>query len=413
MLLTLAWRNIWRNKRRSLIIIAAIAIGLLCGLFASAVMFGMADSFVSSTIDRDLGHIQIHTKTFEDDKLLTDTIPEAKKILTDIDKLKNLSGTSARMIIEGMISSATSSGGIRITGINPADEKNITSIHKQIVDGSYFDSNESNQILLGYKLTDNLGIRERSKVVLSFQGLNGEIIYGAFRVTGIFRTESTMFDRSTVFIREDDLISLLGYEQSSDQPGLGSIYHELVIKLNSVIEVDTLYSILKSDYEHLSVQSWKELSPDVKMMDEMVGVQLNIFLGIILFALLFGITNTMLMSVLERVREIGVLMAIGMKRRRVFIMIIVETITLSLVGGVVGMILASFTIAYFGYTGIDLSAFAAGFSEWGLDSILYPTLPINFYISITIMILFTAVISAVYPAIKAIKLKPADAIRTF
>jgi ABC-type lipoprotein release transport system permease subunit len=404
MLLSLAWRNIWRNKRRSLIIIAAIAIGLLSGLFASAVMFGMGESLINSTIDRDLGHIQIHTKTFEDDKLLIDTIPEAKNILSEIKSQKNITGSSARLIIEGMISSATSSGGVRITGIIPGDEKQVTSIHNQIVEGHYFESDEANQILLGYKLAENLGIRERSRVVLSFQGLDGNIIYGAFRVTGIFRTESTMFDRSTVFIQVEDILPLL---ESTH------IYHELAIRVNSVQNVDTVYNNLKNSYSNLSVQGWKELAPELKLMDEMIGLQLNIFLGVILFALVFGITNTMLMSVLERVREFGVLMAIGMKRRRVFSMIIIETITLSLVGGIAGMILASISIAYFGVTGIDLSAFAAGMSEWGLGSILYPTLPVYFYISITIMILFTAVLSAVYPALKAIRLKPAEAIRTF
>ena len=404
MILSLAWRNIWRNKRRSLIIIAAIAIGLLCGLFASAVMLGMGDSLINTTIDRDLGHIQIHTKSFEDNKLLTDTIPSAAMILSEIKAQQNVTGASARLIIEGMISSATSSGGVRITGIVPDDETDVTTIHNKVITGSYFESEEANQIVLGYKLAGNLGIRERSRVVLSFQGLDGSIIYGAFRVTGIFRTESTMFDRSTVFIREDDLLTLLNS---------GPIYHEVAVRVNSVQNVDSIYVGLQSSYGYLSVKSWKELAPELKLMDEMMGMMMNIFLGVILFALLFGITNTMLMTVLERVREFGVLMAVGMKRRRVFLMIILETIVLSFFGGIVGMIMASITIAYFSVAGIDLSAFAAGLSEFGLEAVLYPVLPIYFYASITIMILFTAVFSAVYPAIKAIRLKPATAIRTF
>ncbi len=404
MLLSLAWRNIWRNKRRSFIIIAAIAVGLLCGLFASAVMFGMGDSLINTTIDRDLGHIQIHTRSFEDDRLLTDTIPLTKSILAEVKSQQNVTGVSARLMIEGMISSATSSGGVRITGITPADEKNITTIHKKIVTGSYFESDDANQILIGQKLAENLGIRERSRLVLSFQGLDGTIIYGAFRVSGIFKTESSMFDRSTVFIKEDELLALLGS---------GPIYHELAIRVNTVQNVDSLYKTLKANYDHLSVKDWRELAPELKLMDDMIGVQLNIFLAVILFAMLFGITNTMLMSVMERVREFGVLMAVGMKRRKVFAMIILETIVLSFVGGAIGMILASLTIAYFNFAGIDLSAFAIGLSEFGMESILHPTLPLYFYVSITIMILFTAIFSAIYPAIKAIRLKPATAIRTF
>jgi len=404
MLLTLAWRNLWRNKKRSFIIIAAIAVGLLGGLFASAVMFGMGESLINSTINRDLGHIQVHSKNFEDEKLISDTISDYQSVIQIIKSQKNLVGLSSRVLIDGMGSSATSSTGLRIVGIIPKDEEKVTAIHTNLVEGNYFENQKHNQIIIGKKLADDLGLRIKSKIILSFQDFDGNIIYAALRVSGIFQTESSAFDKMNVFLNDNDLFSLLNI-----QP----VYHEIVMKLNSVQYVDTTYSILKSDLPSLSVKTWKDLAPELKLMDEMIDVQLNIFLGVILFALLFGITNTMLMSVLERVREFGVLMAIGMKRSRVFSMIIFETITLSLIGGIIGMIMASGFIAYFGSSGINLSAFTAGLSEWGLGSILYPTLPIYFYLSITIMIVLVAVFSAVYPAIKAIKLKPATAIRTY
>ena len=404
MLFALAWRNIWRNKKRSLIIMAAIAVGLLCGLFASSVMFGMGDSVINSTINRDLGHIQIHSAKFEDDKLITDTIPDAGQIIKNLGSIKNIVGITPRIVIEGMGSSATTSNGLRIVGINPDEEKTVTSIHNQIIEGKYFQEKGRNQIIVGQKLAENLGIRLKSKIVLSFQDLDGSIIYGAFRIVGIFKTESSVFDKSNVFIRQKDILSLI-----NSKP----IYHEIVIRMNKAQNVDSVYSNLKTEYANLSVKSWKELAPELKLMDEMMGFQLNIFLGIILFALLFGITNTMLMSVMERVREFGVLMAIGMKRRRVFSMIIVETVSLSIVAAIIGMILAALLINYFGNQGINLSAFAEGMSAWSISPILQPTLPINFYISITIMVLITAILSAIYPAIKAIKLIPAQAIRTY
>lgn len=404
MLFTLAWRNIWRNKKRSLIIVSAIAAGLLSGLFASAVMFGMGESLINTTIDRDLGHIQIHSEKFEDEKLIGDTIPNYSSVVQLVKNQNTIAGLSSRVLIEGIGSSATSSNGLRIIGINPADEIKVTAVHSSIIEGNYFEDQKRNQILIGEKLAENLGLRLKSKIILSFQDLDGNIIYAAFRVTGIFRTESSAFDKMNVFLIDKDLFSLLN---------ISPFYHEIVLRINSVQNVDSTFSTLKAELPTLSVKNWKQLAPELKLMDEMIGIQLNIFLGIILFALLFGITNTMLMSVLERVREFGVLMAIGMKRRRVFSMIILETITLSLVGGIIGMILASGFIAYFGSSGINLSAFTAGLSEWGLGSVLYPTLPIYFYLSITIMILLTAVISAFYPAIKAIKLNPATAIRTY
>jgi ABC-type lipoprotein release transport system permease subunit len=404
MLLTLAWRNIWRNKKRSLIIISAIAVGLCCGLFASATMFGMWDSMINTTIDRDLGHFQIHSKAFEDEKLLTDTIPNFENVISTIKIYKNVTGVSSRILIEGMASSATTSNGVRILGINTEIEKNVTSVHKHIVQGSYFEENWKNQIVIGEKLADNLGIKEKSKIVLGFQGIDGSIIYGAFRVTGIFKTESSIFDKSNVFVKENDILRLINSDKISN---------EIVVRLSSVQQVDSVYIPIKNKFSNLSVKYWGDLAPELKFYYDMLIVQMNIFVGIILFALLFGITNTMLMSVMERVREFGVLMAVGMKRSRVFFMIIMETISLSFIGGIIGLILALILIQYFGSVGINLSAFTEGLSQWSLGTRLYTSLPFSFYPPLVLMILVTAIIAAFYPALKAIKLKPATAIRTY
>ena len=404
MLLTLAWRNIWRNKKRSLIIISAIAVGLCCGLFASATMFGMWDSMINTTIDRDLGHFQIHSKAFEDEKLVTDTIPYFKNVISSIKKNKNVIGVSSRILIEGMASSATTSNGVKILGINTETEKKVTSVYKQIVKGNYFEENWKNQIVIGEKLADNLGVREKSKVVLGFQGIDGSIIYGAFRITGIFKTESSIFDKSNVFVKEDDILRLINAD---------NISNEIVVRLSSVQQVDSVYIPIKNEFSELSVKYWGELAPELKFYYDMLIVQMNIFVGIILFALLFGITNTMLMSVMERVREFGVLMAVGMKRSRVFFMIIMETISLSFIGGIIGLILALILIQYYGSVGINLSAFTEGLSQWSLGTRLYTSLPFSFYPPLLLMILATAIIAAFYPALKAIKLKPATAIRTY
>ena len=404
MLLTLAWRNIWRNKKRSLIIISAVAVGLCCGLFSSAAMFGMWDSMINTTIDRDIGHFQIHSKSFEDEKLVTDTIPDFENILSTLNATKYVTGVTSRILIEGMASSATTSNGVRILGVNPETEKKVTTIYEQIIKGNYFGETWKNQIVIGKKLADNLGLREKSKIILGFQGIDGSIIYGAFRVTGIFRTQSSIFDKSNVFVKEDDLLRLINSDKISN---------EIVVRLSSVQQVDSVYIPIKNKYSNLSVKYWGELAPELKFYYESVVLQSNIFVGIILFALLFGITNTMLMSVMERVREFGVLMAVGMKRSRVFFMIMMETISLSFIGGIIGLILGLILIQYFGSVGINLSAFTEGLSQWSLGTQLYTSLPFSFYPPLVLMILVTAIISAFYPAIKAIKLKPATAIRTY
>ena len=404
MLIALAWKNIWRNKKRSLIILTAITLGIWAGLFSVAVMFGSWDTTVNSTIDRHLCHLQIHTKAFKDDNLISNYIPDGPELADNIRKLPQVKDVSARVLIEGMASSPGSSGGVNIIGVDPEHEKTVTTIANYIIDGDYFSGIKRNPILVGAKLADKLGLKLRSKVVLSFQNIDTTLTYAAFRVAGIFRTESSMFDGSNVFVKQSDLYKVMNNDR---------IVSEIAVRLKSSNDLDSTLAQLKGMYPSLVIESWKQLAPELELTYQFMIVELEIFLGIIMAALLFGITNTMLMSVMDRVREFGVLLAVGMKRMRVFLLILFETAILSFFGGIIGMLLGSFTIWYFSDKGIDLSLFTEGFSAWGMPSILYPALPLSFYGVLTSMIVLTAIIAAIYPSVKTIKLRPADAIRTY
>jgi len=404
MLLNLAWKNIWRNKKRSLIIITAITLGLWAGLFSVAVMIGSWDTTVNSTIDRNLSHIQIHTKEFKDESLTSHYIPDGNKLAGKISHLKEVKDVTSRVLIEGMASSPNSSRGVNIVGVDASREKNVTTVADYIIKGEYFIGIKRNPILVGEKLAYKLGLKLHSKMILSFQSIDTTLTYAAFRIVGIYKTESSMFDESHLFVRKSDL-----YKTMNSEP----IVNEIAIRLNSSEDLDSTLSILKENYSSLVVESWKDLAPELEMLYEFLIIEMQIFLGIIMVALLFGITNTMLMSVLDRVREFGVLLAVGMNRVRVFFLIMIETIILSLVGGIIGMVLGTFTILHFSDKGIDLSLFSEGLSAWGMPTILYPILPLYFYGILTSMIIITAVLAAIYPSIKTIKLHPADAIRTY
>ncbi len=404
MLFLLAWKNVWRNKKRSLIILIAIALGLGCGLFASGVMYGMWDSTVNAAIDRDLSHIQIHSEAFKKEKLIENYIPNGTELKSEIKKINGVKAVSERTIIDGMGASPTSSTGIVIKGIIPDEEKKVTSVSSHIKEGKYFEGVSRNPIVIGKELAKKLDLKLHSKIVLSFQGLDGNIVYAAFRVAGIFETESSMFDKSNVFVKQSDLFKLL-----NSQP----VIHEIAVRLTSVQFMDQVSNKLKHEYKNLAVETWQQLAPELNLSYQTITLELDIFLGIILFALLFGITNTMLMSVMERIRELGVLMAVGMKRIRVFFLIIIETIFLSITGGLVGMLLGAAAIWYFAQTGISLALFSQGLSSYGISSQLIPGLPVEFYPILFVMIIITALLSAIYPAIKAIRLKPASAIRTY
>jgi ABC-type lipoprotein release transport system permease subunit len=404
MLIGIAWKNIWRNKKRSAVILTAIALGLCGGLFATGVMIGMAESMVNTAINRDLAHIQIHTKAFKENPLIQNSIPDAESLMTKLRSIPWMKGVSGRVKIEGMASSPATNSGVEIVGIDPNAEKSVTTISQNIREGKYLDSNGINSAIVGKKLAEKLNLRMHSKLVLSFPGLDGSITYGAFRIVGMFETESSIFDKSTVFINDRDITRLLGAK---------SVVHEIALRFDNVDLVPQVLTSLQTAYPQFIIESWKDLAPELKLTAELTNVSMVFFLGIILFGLLFGITNTMLMSVLDRVREFGMVMAIGMKRKQVFAQIFLETVLLSLVGSIIGIASGIAVIAITHQTGINLSAFADGLSSYGISSMLYPIMPIEMYFELGILIILTALCAAIYPGLKATRLNPADAIRTY
>ncbi len=404
MLTALAWKNIWRNKKRSLIVIVALAFGLWGGLFSGAVMIGMGESMVNLAIERNLSHIQIHKPFYTRDRDIKAYIPDGLEIVGAIKKIKYVRNVSGRTLIEGMAASPASTYGVQIIGINPAEAKNTTSISKQLISGSYDELSKKNRIIIGQKLAKRLNLKIRSKIVLSFEGIHESIVYNSCRVAGIYKTESAQFDGMHVFINRNDLFRAL-----ESKP----IIHEIAIRLDKEKNIPQVLRILKKQYPRLSVQSWEEIAPEIAFLSDSMENFTYLFVAIILFALVFGITNTMLMSIIDRIREFGVLIAVGMKRMKIFIMIILETVFLSVTGGLSGILIAAVTIDYWSKAGIDLSIISASLESFGVSAMLYPELPLSMYFVLSIMIILAANIAALYPAVKAIHIKPAQAIRTY
>ena len=223
-------------------------------------------------------------------------------------------------------------------------------------------------------------------------------------MTGLYKTNSTQFDEANVFVLQSDLFRILGSEP---------IVHEIAVRVTNTEKLDAVVAGIKNKFPDLVTERWDEIAPELAYLNDTTMIYSYFFVGIILFALLFGIMNTMLMSVVDRVRELGMLMAIGMKKGRVFMMILFETIMLSLTGGVAGTVVSVATIAYYNHSGIDLSAIATSLESFGMSTMLYPFLPAAMYIILTVMILFTANIAALMPAWKAVHLIPSEAIRNY
>ena len=404
MLALLAWKNIWRNRKRSLIIVTAITFGLWGGLLAGAVMMGWGESMVNTAIDRDLAHIQLHKPGFIGDRNVSLYIPEGMEVLKNIRSVSGIKAASGRTLVDGMAASPASTFGVRIEGIDPETESKVTNIKNLLIEGKYFETKKKNPVIIGKKLADRLNLKFNSKIVLSFQAMDDSLVYGAFRITGIYKSASSAFDESHVFVRGNDLLRLL-----DSQP----IIHEIAVRVESSDSMAEIIDSLKNKYPDLLLQTWKELSPEVAAIAAAMEGWSYVFVGIILMALIFGITNTMLMAVMERIQELGILMAVGMKKGKVFIMILLETIMLSITGGLCGMIAGAITITALTHTGIDLSAFASSLESFGASTVLYPFLPAGMYAILVVMIIVAASVASTMPAWKAIHLKPSEAIRMY
>jgi putative ABC transport system permease protein len=404
MIASIAWKNVWRNKTRSLVVIIATVLGLIGGTFAGAFMFGMIEQRLGAAVDKEVSHLQLHHPSFPENSEIGFAISNPDSVCRILIGMEGVKAVSGRAKIIGMIASANSSGGVQIYGINPEEEKKVTTLYQAIPDtcGTYFKTGNKNQIVLGAKLAEKLKVKLRSKVILRFQDTTGNIIEAAFKIAGIFNTYNDMFDDKTVFIRKTDLSSLL----STSAP-----VHEIAIYLSDPDNYEKIQANIKNRLPGLLVQNWKEISPELALIVDVVDQMIYIFLGIILLALTFGIINTMLMAVLERTKELGMLMSIGMNRTRVFKMIMLETIWLTSTGGAIGMIFSYLLIAAFNRTGIDLSVVGRGMEALGYESIVYPSIDLTYYMVLSLMILLTGILSSIYPARKALKIQPAEAIK--
>lgn len=473
MIWSIAWKNVWRNKKRSLVVIVAVTLGIISGVLLIGIMEGWVKQRLHDAIYNEVSHIQIHNNDYIKNEEIGLTVRNLEEISRNIDSLKGLSGWVKRTKIVAMANTPWANTGVIIYGIDAEKEKLVTEIYKEIVPGGgeYLDNQKPGNILISdktaeilklkqYIITDSiieklreekvpvtvltkletlknirfrspgdfreilrkefskkeldrygllitdkgLDYRVRNKVQITISDKEGTPIQGIFRVCGIYKTTNTGFDQMSVFVNARELANLYG--------GDDILTHEISVLLHNIEDADLVKARLSGISGENSVRTWKELAPDAAMMNDFMIMYYFIFVGIIMLALAFGIINTMLMAVLERTKELGMLMAIGMNRKRIFNMIMLETIFLTVVGAVAGMLLGWAIAAALGKTGIHFSGWGEGFEAIGFAARVYPIVTPEFLIFTAIMVIFTAIFSSIWPARKALKLNPVEALRT-
>lgn len=402
MLIKLSWRNIWRNKRRSQIVVISIIVGVVAIILMDTLSMGMIRQMLENQIGSHVGHIQIHRNGFNDNKIIQNYLPDADEVEEVLKSTPEVIAFSERVLTLGLLSSATNSSGVFLVGIHPEEERNITTINGSIVKGNYL-SGHKREIVIGEKLAEILGVELGDKVVAMASALDGTIGSDVFRVVGLYQTLSSEFDKTYIYIP---------IQNSQKMLDLAGHISEYVFLVENTKEVqDVKLSIKNHLGEKYEVLSYRDLLPTLVMYMDLYKQTIWIFYLIIAIAMVFGIVNTMLMSVFERIQEFGVLMAMGMKNGKLFTMILMEAFFLGVFGTIVGVLIG--LIIYFPLTqsGIDFSTFSEGLTAMGSGAIIFPILTFQGFLSALVIVPFVSVIGAIYPAIRTVRLQPVSAIR--
>jgi putative ABC transport system permease protein len=403
MLIRIAWRNIWRSRTRSFVVLGAISLGIWALIFLLSFSRGMVYNLIDNSIRREIGHLQLEHPEFRKQREfgyhLTQSGEKARVLLED----PGIAAVSERVVALGMVSTTKGARGVQIWGVDPEQEGKVSFIREKITEGEFLPVQRSYPLLISARLAGKLGLRMGAKAVLTFQDLEGNITAGAFRVAGLFDSGTTPFDEGTVMVRREDLLGLTGGLEKE-------LAHQVVAIAAHSDSVSAIQARLAPFFPEARLSTYAEVAPEIALYESQMGLMNLVVITIFMLALIFGIINTMLMAVLERVRELGMLMAIGMNRRRVFLMVVLETLFLGLTAMPAGILLVMVSLAFFQRTGIDLSLFSEGMREFGMSEVIYPDPATGIYVQVAVAVFLTALLGALYPAWKAIRLKPVEAL---
>ena len=401
----IAARNILRNRRRTAIMVGGAAFSVLAFVF----LFGFFDGFFEQMIENSTryltGHVQLERAGFRKDLAPELALEHAPDLIERVRRTSGVAAAAPRVQTQALVSSATKSEGIVLIGIDPALEREVTFIHKTLLQGKPLEPGDSREIMIGRKLAEKLGVRLGEKIVVMAQTADGELGTAAYRVGGIFATESSTFDSAITFITLPAAQSLLA---------LGTRVSTINIRLTDRAALDRTMAELRRLMVAPEVvfAPWQELLPQLDEMVRFNRVISDIILAVFLLVVATAIMNTVFMAVAERTREFGVMMALGTPPGAIRRMVVYETLVLMALAMLIGYSGGIALVAYFGRHGIDLSGFFQGYSAIpGLTGIVYPQVFIATVVPPGIALLIISVLVSLYPAAKAGSLDPVAAIR--
>lgn len=402
-LLTLSWRNLWRNRRRTAIMLGAISVGVWAMIFMTALMRGMVDDMLEQGIRNLPGHIQIQHPEFLDDPNVVNNIAEPEGALLEALQRNGNHRWATRIKVPAVIASERESRGVALIGIEPGNESEISGLPEKIVEGRFLESLDDRGIVIGARLAERLETRLGKRVVVMSQDPDNNISERGFRIVGIYRAELAAFEDFNVYTARATLQRLLGIDGRVSQ---------IVVVGDDYREVDRLFrEIRAATPTSLDARPWYQIDSFLASMFELMDGFVVVWVVIIFLALSFGLVNTLVMAIFERVREIGLIQALGMRPAQIVVQILLESLLLLLIGLVCGNLIAIATILPLA-DGLDLTAVAEGMAMMGAGSVLYPSLLLSDLVLANSVVAVLGVLTSILPAWRASKLDPIRALNT-
>jgi ABC-type lipoprotein release transport system permease subunit len=402
-MLTLSWRNLWRNHRRTAIMLAAISVGVWAMIFMTSIMRGMVGDMLTQGIRNLPGHIQIHHAGFLDDPSVVNSIPApSAELLAALNDPATEAWTS-RIKVPAMIASERETRGINLLGVDPISEDAITAIAGQVVEGRFIDTLDDQGVVIGLKLAERLETRLGKRIVIMSQDPDNNIADRGFRIVGLYKAKLEALEEVNVYAARGTLQKLLK---------IGDRVSEIAIVDKDVKDIDALYAKIRAATPNdLEVKTWYQIDSYLSTMMKTMDGFVLVWIIIVFLALSFGLVNTLIMAVFERTREIGLIQALGMRPSMILYQILLESILLLTIGLALGNVLAVVTILPL-ESGLDISGVAEGMAMMGASSVLYPTLLLDDMILANVVVIILGTLTSILPAWRAARLNPVQAINS-
>lgn len=403
MFLSLAWRNIWRNPRRTAVILAAVVIGVWCMVFLGALMRGMMVEMVDNGIATLTGHLQIHHKGYQSDPVIENSMSDPGPAIKALrESLPPGSHWAARVRVNAVANNARHNAGVTLVGIDPAREAKVSFIGRAVAQGQYLKPDDDYGIVVGQALLEKFETKLGHKLILMSQDTGKQIASRAFRIRGVFHAQQRSTEKQFVFVTKSAAQAMLK---------LGSGVSELSALLPEDASpqkaADRLRGELPDTYE---VLTWPQLLPLIKLYLGMMDSFVVIWYVVVFVAMGFGIVNTTLMAVFERIREYGLLKSLGLKPWGIIKGVMAESFYLLLIGAALGNALGLATVWALSFHGIDLTALSQGAEFFGMGRVIYPEAHIKDIITANLVVFILGMVVCLYPAVKAARFTPVEAL---